>query len=481
MSRQTLLGLCAAIAVATAAAAAPPLTPGPTDGPFARVFQPEAAPRPGEDAGFPDQWRAIYGGGRHDAAYGTEVSGPGYSWRYAEARAWPLTEPAFDSGFVGVKSAETTAAQWLGNAVGVSAAKGVIYAASSDQFIYALNAKTGRLIWRTSPIGSTFMGQPLVDGRLVFVNAGTVGFNYSNVQAFAKSGAAVRGAGVAYNGIYALDRQDGALVWRYGTAGDAMPTPVIVGERLVFSTGAGQVVALAKTTGVKLWETTVGGMGNMSSPAEEGGRIFVGMASPAFLFALDEGTGRAVWKAAIPKSANTGMGDVSPAVADGVVVTDAVSDAQTANGKTTMDVTVAAFAAQTGRTLWTHRMGRGPKPPSYKGGVPMIHDGVVYVGSPVRSEYQALDLKTGRLIWTWSVPNPSEAGSARGPATYVSGRLYIATGPSIYVVDAKDGKLISQKTIGGRFGISGPTIVGSTLYLGNDWDWVIAIPLAALN
>lgn len=479
-SALALLAGSSLLASSIASAAAPPV-PGPAGGPFDRVFLPQNTPPAASADAGPQAWTTIYGGPGHNAAFAADPKAAGVTWRYAEARAWPLEKPAFDSEFVGPKSAETTAAQWQGNAVGVSVADGVVFAASSDQFIYALNARTGALIWRTSPVGTTFMGQPLVDNGRVFVNAGTVGFNYSNVQAFAKAGMAVRGAGVAYNGIYALDQRDGALLWRYGTAGDAMPTPAITGDQLIFSTGAGDVTSLNKTTGAKLWKASVGGMGNMSSPAIAEGRVFVGMASPAFLFALDAATGQVAWKATIPNSANTGMGDVSPAVADGIVVTDAVSDAKIEAGKATMDVTIAGFDAGTGRMLWSHKMGRGPKPPSYKGGVPMIHDGVVYVGGPVRSEYQALDLKSGRLLWTWTTPNPSEAGSARGPATWVDGALYISTGPSIYKLDAATGRLLARKDLGGRFGISGPTIVGGTMYLGNDWDWVMAEPLAALK
>jgi polyvinyl alcohol dehydrogenase (cytochrome) len=259
-----------------------------------------------------------------------------------------------------------------------------------------------------------------------------------------------------------------------------MPTPAISGDRLVMSDGSGTVTALDVHTGHEVWSSKLGGMGNMSSPAIAEGKVFVGMSSPAFLFSLDEKTGRTLWKATLPKAANTSMGDVSPAVADGVVVTDAVSDARNVDGKATTNFTIGAFDANTGKPLWTYKVGRGAKPPSYKGGVPMIHKGTVYVGSPVDNTYQAFDLHTGKQKWRWSIPNPSEAGSGRGPATYLDGKLYIATGPSLYVLDAATGKLLGRQDIGGRFGIAGPTVVGGTLYVANTWDWVLAMPLAKI-
>ena len=225
----------------------------------------------------------------------------------------------------------------------------------------------------------------------------------------------------------------------------------------------------------------VGGMGNMSSPAVYKGKIYVGMSVPAFLFCLDAKTGKTLWKGQIPQAVNTGMGDVSPAISDGIVVTDAVSSSKTINGKVTVDVSVGAFDSETGKPLWTHKMGRGSKPPAFKGGVPMIHGGTVYVGAPVKSIYQALDLKTGKLLWTWTVPEPGPAGAARGPATFYDGMLYIATVGTVYAVNPKTGALIGQKHIGGRFGIVSPTIVGGTIYLGNSWDWIIALPISEVN
>jgi len=462
-------------------------TPVEKGGPYDRVYYPENAPAPGDGSFFPQEWLYAYGNTERNAgAFKAPNNAPtwvreGVSWQFAEARSWPLANMPFASEAIGEASGDTTMTQWMGNALGVTAVDGIVYAQSSDQFVYAVNARTGKLIWRTSPVGTTFMGQPLVQGDIVYVNAGTVGFNFSNVQAFAKNGSAIRGAGVEFNGIYALDRRTGELLWHFDTKGDVMPTPAINDGQLVFSTGAGEVFALDSKSGKQRWMNKVGGMGNMSSPAVYKGKIYIGMSVPAFLFCLDAKTGKTLWKGQISQAVNTGMGDVSPAIADGIVVMDAVSSSKTINGKVTVDVSVGAFDSETGKPLWTHKMGRSSKPPAFKGGVPMIHGGTVYVGAPVKSIYQALDLKTGKLLWTWTVPEPGPAGAARGPATFYDGMLYIATVGTVYAVNPKTGALIGQKHIGGRFGIVSPTIVGGTIYLGNSWDWIIALPISEVN
>lgn len=462
-------------------------TPVEKGGPYDRVYHPENAPAPEDGAAFPHEWLYAYGNAARNATLAkVPDSAPawiktGVSWQFAETRAWPLANQPFASDAIGEASSDTTMTQWMGNALGVTVVDGIVYAQSDDQFIYAINARTGKLIWRTSPVGTTFMGQPLVQGNIVYANAGTVGFNFSNVQAFAKKGSAIRGAGVEFNGIYALNKQTGEMLWHFDTKGDVMPTPAISEGQLIFSTGEGEIFSLDAKSGEQRWVNKVGGMGNMSSPAVYNGKIYVGMSVPAYLFCLDAKTGKTLWKAQIPQAINTGMGDVSPAVADGVVVIDAVSDLKTVQGKDTVDVTVGAFNSETGKPLWTHKMGRGAKPPAFKGGVPMIHDGIVYVGAPVQSIYQALNLKTGKSQWTWRIPQPGPAGAGRGPATYYDDKLFIATVGTVYALNPQTGSLLGQKHIGGRFGIVSPTIVGGTMYLGNSWDWLIALPVSAIT
>lgn len=456
-------------------------------GPYDRLFHPENLPTPEDARAFPHAWEQYGAGPVHNAAFDVSAQGPqwlrdGVSWNFAEARAWPLSRAdGFDQDVIGERRAMPTLTQFAGNAVGVSVVDGIVYAESDDQFAYAVNARTGKLIWRFSPTPNTLMGTPLVSRGRVYLSAGSVAFNFSNVQQFAKTRTAVRGGGVAFSGIYALDARSGKYLWHFGTQGEAMPTPAISQGRLFFVTGGGNAYALDAATGKQLWKTQLRGMANMSSPMVADGRVFVAMSSPGHVFSLDAATGKILWKSSIPGADNTGIGDVSPVVADGVVLMDAVADAKKEGKKTTMDTRLVAFDAKTGRTLWQHNMGRGPKPPAFKGGMPMVHDGIAYVGTPVNNIYQAYELKSGKRLWTWHVPDPGPAGSSRGPATYYQGALYISTGPDLYALDPKTGKELGRHHVGGRFGIVNPVIVGGTMYLSNSYDWLHALPVTAVN
>ena len=486
----SMLGL----AVASAAWAAPlsvPHDPGnnPLDpfGPFATVYFPRNVPAPADRVG-PKRWTHAYGGPNHNAAFAVSAHAPawirkGVSWNFPEARAWPLTDKRpFGARIYGVKEALPVQTQFYGNALGVSVVGGVVYAESDDTFAYAVNARTGRLIWRASPVGNNLMGNPLVNANRVYLSAGSVSFNFANVTLYARDPhAAGRGKDIDYNGVYCLNAHNGKLLWYFPTAGDAMPTPAYAYGSLYISTGDGNIYAISARTGHKRWMTHVGGIANMSSPAAWHHRVFVSMSVIPDLYALDARTGRVLWKASIPGAANTGMGDVSPAVRHGIVVMDAVADPRLVDGHPTLTTIVRAYNARTGKVLWTHNMGRGHKVPAFKGGVPMIIHGMVYVGSPITSDYEAINARTGHVAWTWHVPNAGPAGAGRGAPTYYQGVLYISTGPDVYALNPKTGQVLGHRHIGGRFGIVSPTIVGGTIYLGNSWDWINALPVKSVN
>ncbi|MHB8254964.1 MAG: PQQ-binding-like beta-propeller repeat protein [Acidiferrobacter sp.] len=461
------------------------IVPGLRHGPFARVFEPSNLPSPGDAAGFPTSWTHAYANPRHNAAFPVTANTPswlktGVSWRYAEARSWPLSrQKPYGANVYGERLALATMTQFYGNALGVSAVGGIIYAESDDEFAYAVNARTGKLIWRTSPVGNTFMGDPLVVGNKVYLSVGNIGFNFSNVQRYSQKTAA-RGAGVSYNGIYVLNRITGKLLWHFGTMGATMPTPAVSRNRLFLATGSGDIYAINATTGKQIWLKRVGGIANMSDPAVYHGHVYLAMAVVPYVYCLSAQTGHIVWRGIVPHATKTGLGDVSPAVADGVVVMDAVANVLSHGGRTTMTTVVRAYNAEDGHVLWTHTMGLGPKPPAFKGGVPMIHKGIVYVGTPVNNIYQAFDLRTGKRLWTWHIPHAGAAGAGRSPPTYDNGHLFIATGPRVFVLNPRTGRLMGEKYMGGRFGLVNPVIVGGTVYLANSWDWLEAVPVSMI-
>jgi outer membrane protein assembly factor BamB len=442
---------------------------------------------------FPSSWSTYASSADHNSVFKLAPGAPswertGVSWNFAEMAAVPFNRPFPDLANLGLRGAPVKMTQDLGNAVGVSAVNGIIYAESDDGHVYALDARTGQELWQTGQLANTPMGNPIVENNTVFVTVGDTGFPFSQLLKYELSGGTaplVRGLG--WSAVYAFNATTGREIWRADFHGNAMPTPVYYGGNLYVPTGGGTLWAFDAATGAVKWKTAMGGFDSMSSPSvyinptTHQAEIVVGTSDANHLVAVDASTGKILWEQPTTLNIfNTGMGDNSPAIdqAKGIIIQDSVVNFDRAN-KTT-NLAAYAMNASTGAVLWSTYLGVGPTPPAYKAGVAMIHNGVVYIGSPVTSSLYALNESTGQILWKTSFPNAGPAGAGRGAAAYAYGTLWIAAGPTIYAIDPATGKVLSTYSPGGRFGIVNPVIVGGTMYLDNSYDWVQAVPLAKI-
>lgn len=451
-------------------------------------------PRSSESSGFPTNWAVYAGNQQHNPFYPVSKTAPqwekkGTTWNFAEMAAVPFNQTFTDVSELGLRGAPVKMTQTLGNAVGVTAVNGIIYAESDDMHLYALNAKTGQRLWQSGPAVNSLMGNPIVGNGLVYVTAGDTGFSFSQVLKFMLSGGKQQlTRGLMFSAIYAYNKNTGRLVWRQDFQGNAMPSPTLVGNTVYEATGDGNLYAFAAKTGKLLWKTSLGGFDSMSSanfwtnPQTGQTEIIVGVSDANNVVAVDAATGKVLWKQ--PTSLNifnTGMGDNTPTVdpAKNLVFQDSVVNF---DQKTkTADLAIYAMDAKTGNVVWSTLLGRGSSPPAYKAGVVMVHNGVVYVGSPTTSSYYALDEQTGKVLWTFQFKNAGPAGAGRGSAVYAYGVLWVAAGPTVYALNPANGTELGSYNPGGRFGIVNPVIVGKTMYLDNSYDWVQAIPLMKID
>ncbi|MHB8619601.1 MAG: outer membrane protein assembly factor BamB family protein [Chloroflexota bacterium] len=433
---------------------------------------------------FPTQWLMYAGNPEHNAAFDVPATATkllkGVQWKFAEANALPLAGPAADQDVLGLRAAPVKTTQFLGNSVGVTAVGGVIYAESDSNYVYAIDAITGKLIWKT-PTNNAVMGNPIVAQGVVVVGAGDVGFSFAQVMKYAKHQPVLRGLGFA--GIYGMDAKTGKVLWHVATVGEAMPSLAYKAGTVYEGTGDGHVYAWNIKTGAPRWKTRLGGFSSMSSGNLYKNQLLWGFTNPNFVYSIDVATGKVLWKQTVVGVANTGMGDNSPAVdsTKGIVIQDSIVDPKLVNGKPTVDSEVFAMDANAGgKILWQTRLGRGPNPPAYKAGVAMVHGGVIYVGSPATSQFFALDETTGKVLWKFEIPDHGPAGAGRGAGTFAHGTLWISQGPNVFALDPKSGTVLGHVRPGGRFGIVNPVIVGGTMYLGNSWGWIQALPLSSI-
>ena len=80
---------------------------------------------------------------------------------------------------------------------------------------------------------------------------------------------------------------------------------------------------------------------------------------------------------------------------------------------------------------------------------PLVHNGVMFINNP-GNIVQALDAKTGELIWENRIGDSATGNSQRGMAIY-DDKVYVTTGDAhIYALDARTGKNVWDTVIGDR-------------------------------
>jgi len=105
---------------------------------------------------------------------------------------------------------------------------------------------------------------------------------------------------------------------------------------------------------------------------------------------------------------------------------------------------VTANNVQDLRLVWTWAMNEGTNQPA-----PVVHNGTMFINNP-GNIVQALDAKTGELIWENRIGETATGNSQRGLAIY-DDKVYVTTGSAqIFALDARTGKNVWMTTIGDR-------------------------------
>ncbi len=148
-----------------------------------------------------------------------------------------------------------------------------IYLASMDHKVYAIDALSGNLVWKTDDLGGTLTGGP------------TLGPN-----------------GVLYVGTFgsemlALNAKDGRILWRTPTLGWVWSAPALDGDKLYFGDLSSTIYALSAANGKILWQKQPDVSDKRvitGTPLVQDGVVYVGTESGSF-YALNASDGSQLW------------------------------------------------------------------------------------------------------------------------------------------------------------------------------------------
>lgn len=367
---------------------------------------------------------------------------------------------------------------------------GVAYFANWKGEVWAIKAATGEKVW-TSMVGGMIVGAPSIDGDFVYASSGSqlVGLDKATgVQKWkAKTDdhpqAQISASPVVVDGIVlqgtasfenmvkkdeylfrgsiaGFDAKTGEQRWKfYSTPGDATAgagagiwsTPAVDKERGLLFVGTGQglseptppmadsLLAINYKTGELKWATQFTYPDVFSAAHPKGkdadvgaspnlwttdGKALVGAGDKGGTYhAVDRDTGKVVWETQLTPGSAFGGEIGSAAFVDGTIVASSnVGDPET-NAPTNVTHLFGLDPA-TGAKRWTSEELAG-KIFAPVGAVP----GVAFSGTDL-GKLVALDVKTGKTLWTMDAPAKTACGPSIVDGRILWGYGFILFGPA---------------------------------------------------
>ena len=265
-----------------------------------------------------------------------------------------------------------------------SVAYGRVYVSSFKGDFYALDAATGRTVWKKR-IDHCSPASPMLAHHVVY-------------QSFSLALPCARHTPGARGFVAAWDADTGRELWRQHAAA-VETSPLVVGKLLYFGSWDGTFYALNARTGKVRW-TYEASASITSSPAYDSGTVFAGT-DDGHVLALDSLSGRLRWEAAsFSRFGRREYFYATPTVAYGRVY---IGNA---------DGTLYAFGARSGRLLWARHAG------TYVYTAAAAWDEKIYVGT-WDGYFSAFDAGTGTSAGGTTRPAESQERrrSWRGSST----------------------------------------------------------------
>lgn len=279
-------------------------------------------------------------------------------------------------------------------------AYGRLFLPTWDGRFLALDARTGRILWRRHS-GRCGWGSPAVwHGLLITTWIGRV------------CDSPVPGTD---GEVVAYEARNGRIRWRF-QLGPCESSPLVVGGLVYIGDWHGHVYALDVRTGKRRWVFRTDGAVK-GSASYAGGAVYIG-SYDGHVYKLDARTGQRIWRASAQnRLGGRGWFYSTPAVAFGRVYIGGT------------DSKVYSYGATSGELRWSYATG------GYVYASPAIWGNLVLVGSYDRTFY-AFDAATGRVRWRFHAN-----GRISGSASVVNGIVYFSTlQRRTYGLDARTGR-----------------------------------------
>ncbi|RWZ50171.1 hypothetical protein EQV77_17530 [Halobacillus fulvus] len=279
--------------------------------------------------------------------------------------------------------------------------------------------------------------------------------------------------GTGESGMMSLDPATGETLWNFETKGEVMPTPAYHDGTVYIGTGDRHIYAVNPETGEEEWKLDLGHEMSMSSPNIKDGVLYVGGGKPApYTFsAVDLETQEILWQTEFP-DVYLGLDDVPPSIHENLIYTTGLVKTDDYNQP---EHVLYALNIETGEMEWQDSLGTGDMVPNNKSGAPVVHEGKVFVGSPITKSFYAYEAETGEQLWSY------ESNVNKAPPVANEGTVYFTDAEGIvYAFDTENGELLGEQQLGGTLAPSGPIVMNDHLIVGSQDSNAYVVPTNTL-
>ncbi|MFY0654940.1 MAG: PQQ-binding-like beta-propeller repeat protein [Cyclobacteriaceae bacterium] len=319
-----------------------------------------------------------------------------------------------------------------------TAAQGKVFIGSPNGFLYAVDADSGKEVWKFE-VGGSICGAPVIANDKVYfgsqggeeyyycVNVNTGKLIWKQLVGWVW-GSANYSDGMIYlpgvdGYVNCLNAETGTIVWRYRTERSTCSEPLIIGDHVFFGSWDHFLYKFDKKTGENIWKYQLSGGSDSGSAISGEGKIFLPVGGGTFR-CLDPETKEVLWTPALKGK----MYNVTPGYHNGTVFLSCLN-------------------------------GRG------LGGI------------PIGAEVFSVDSTTGNLNWTFN-----GGGGLTGPVIGANDRVYFAStvAPYLYCVDQKgnnDGttNMLWRVHMANKTEESVPAIYNGKIFILNSGGYLTAI------
>ena len=314
----------------------------------------------------------------------------------------------------------------------------VIYS-GKDHFVNAIDALTGKIVWRFETHGKVAAGATAKDG-LVFIG------QYGGDHKF-----------------YALDEKTGKPIWTKSNM-SVWASPQCQDEQLFVGDTDGKLYCMNPENGDMIWQRKFGG-GIYPAPALDEKRVYTGSWDGHY-YCLDKNNGQIIWafsRPGIPYHVGGRPDSPTPVLVNNMVIVPILGGRMVALNK------------ENGKIIWQWY---SPKPWRICN-VTAATDGEIVIASIFGNAYECpfglglfgLDLKTGKELW--QIP---DCGGLTSPVITADGNFFVGSMGSPFVKGYKisnsenqNPKLLWQLRTGGVMYESLPAVSGNMgFFLPND-------------